>query len=260
MRGEDEVTRGRPRLGKSQTGLERALGRFFERRPGRGLAGRILTSLRDQPLIARQVDHLGVHDRFVAVCRIGRSRGVRERREPAWRGAARFPRARLKKSAEGVSGKARTCVLATRRARQALFLTLWCLMLDGFQRLALLPGRISIRGAFELRLERLSGNIALLPSGKLRDDVRASGDRGVLLPGRSRARRDGHLFFNDSLRTRLGDLTARALPLRASLAVVGDVMQGRLFPGLRCSTARTACSPSFPSVAPSRLMRDRNPL
>mmetsp|Transcript_11902 Transcript_11902/g.51248 ORF Transcript_11902/g.51248 Transcript_11902/m.51248 type:complete len:211 (+) Transcript_11902:1261-1893(+) len=152
-------------------------------------------SLRDQPLIARQVDHLGVHDRLVAVC-----------------------------------------VLATRRARQALFLTLWCLVLDGLQRLALLPGRISIRGAFELRLERLSGNITLLPSGKLRDDVRASGDRGVLLPGRSRARRDGHLFFSDSLRTRLGDLTARALPLRASLAVVGDVMQGRLFPGLRCST------------------------
>ena len=117
----------------------------------------------------------------------------------------------IEKSAEGVSGKARTCVLATRRARQALFLTLRCLMLDVFQRLALLPGRISIRGAFELRLERLSGNIALLPSGKLRDDVRASGDRGVLLPGRSRARRDGHLFFSDSLRTRLGDLTARAL-------------------------------------------------
>jgi len=247
MRERGEVTRGRSRLGKSQKpGWRVRWERFFERRPGEGLAGRILTSLRDQPLIARQINHIGVHDRFVAVCRIGRSRGVRERREPGVAGSGkRFQRARLKKSAEGVSGKARTCVLATRRARQALFLTLRCLVLDGFQRLALLPGRISIRGAFELRLERLSGNIALLPSGKLRDDVRASGDRGFLLPGRSRARRDGHLFFSDRLRTRIGDLTACALPLRASLAVVGDVMQGRLFPRLRCSTASSRAHHRF---------------
>ena len=219
--------------------------RFFERRPVEGLAGRVLTSLRDQPLIAREVDHLGVNDRFVAVCRIGKGREVSGRREPGRsRERQKISKGEVEKKriplAVGGSGKARTCILATRRARHALLLTLRCFLLDGFQRFALLPGRVSIRGALELGLERLSGNIAPLASGDLRDDVRPAGDRGVLLPGRSRARRDGHLFLSDSLRTRLGDLTRRAPPLSDALAVVGDVPKGRLFPLLHTAASSRA--------------------
>ena len=239
------VSEGRRRGQKVKNRAGEFSGRFFERRPVEGLAGRVLTSLRDQPLIARQVDHLGVNDRFVAVCRIGKGREVSGRREPGRsRERQKISKGEVEKKriplAVGGSGKARTCILATRRARHALLLTLGCLLLDGFQRLALLPGRVSIRGALELGLERLSGNIAPLASGDLRDDVRPAGDRGVLLPGRSRARRDGHLFLSDSLRTRLGDLTRRAPPLSDALAVVGDVPKGRLFPLLHTAASSRA--------------------